>query len=35
MNAGASEVRVEVEPTGKLVLVTGTEARPPAGNSFD
>ena len=35
MSAGASEVRVEVEPSGKLVLVTGSAARASTGNSFD
>lgn len=33
--AGASDVRVEIEPTGKLVLVTGAAARAQNGNSFD
>ena len=33
--AGASDVRVELEPSGKLVLVTGAAARAPNGNSFD
>lgn len=35
MSAGASDVRVEVEPTGKLVLVTGAAARAHIANSFD
>ncbi|WP_155263072.1 hypothetical protein [Sphingomonas segetis] len=32
---GATEVRIELEPCGKLVLVTGPAARAPSGNSFD
>lgn len=33
--AGATDVRIELEPTGKLVLVTGAAARLQTGNSFD
>jgi hypothetical protein len=33
--AGASDVRIELEPGGKLVLVTGAAARAPVENSFD
>jgi hypothetical protein len=33
--AGASDIRVELEPNGKLVLVTGAAARQSSGNSFD
>ena len=33
--AGATDVRVELEPCGKLILVTGRAARTATDNSFD
>lgn len=33
--AGATDVRVEIEPNGKLVVVTGSAARFIDRNSFD
>ena len=33
--AGATDVRIELEPGGRMILVTGVDVRTASANSFD